>query len=129
MSTNKKPVPSLDTPEGRLVEYDLNIFVLDEVPANVLPIFENSHELPTRNWYLDVYRCEYIDGASTSEHVVGPFMFTDQERQLLKLESAEWEEDSWYGMWGFLQDYKAVIETQLPRLYDLLHSLPRYVDA
>lgn len=109
-------IPDLDTALGTLIDYDLNIYHLEEENA------EGEYEY-TDQWYVDIY--EYLD--RDQMHVVGPFMITDNQRDLLQLGTGGYftDDDSWYGMWGFMADYK---DKLLPELLDILQSLPRYKD-
>jgi hypothetical protein len=59
------------------------------------------------------------------EHVTGPYELTELEANALRLGTEEWDDDNWYGMWGFLQDYKNLIT---PRLLEILEGLPKYKD-
>lgn len=109
-------IPDLDTALGTLIDYDLNIYHLEEEN-------EDGEYEYTDQWYVDIY--EYLD--KDQMHVVGPFMITDNQRDLLQLGTGGYftDDDSWYGMWGFLADYK---DKLLPELLDILHSLPKYKD-
>ena len=110
-------IPDIDAILGIQIDYDLNIYHLEEKNA------EGEYEY-TDQWYVDIY--EYLD--RDQMHVVGPFMITDNQRDLLQLgqEGTYFsDDDSWYGMWGFLQDYKGKL---LPELLGILKSLPKYKD-
>ena len=113
-------IPDLDTALGTLIDYDLNIYHLEEAGLD-----EDGEEVweYTNQWYVDIY--EYLD--RDQMHVVGPFMITDNQRDLLQLGTGGYftDDDSWYGMWGFLADYK---DKLLPELLAILQSLPRYKD-
>ena len=65
----------------------------------------------TDQWYLDIYEYLQTHTGSDLRHVTGPF--------------PDWDSDSWYGMWGFLKDYDAVITD---RLRGILESLPKHVE-
>jgi hypothetical protein len=109
-------IPDLDTALGRLIDYDLNIYHLEEEND------EGEYEY-TDQWYVDIY--EYLD--RDQMHVAGPFMITDNQRDLLQLGTGGYftDDDSWYGMWGFMADYKGKL---LPELLSILQSLPKYKD-
>lgn len=97
-------------------DYDLNIYHMEEEN-------EDGEWVYTDQWYVDIYDYRVINGASTQEHVTGPFPISANQRDLLRLGEEGWDDDAWYGMWGFLQDYDGVI---LPELLGLLNSLPKY---
>jgi hypothetical protein len=105
---------------GTKFDYDLNIYRLEEqvgLDADAFPIYEYTDQ-----WYVDIY--EHLGGDQV--HVAGPFPITAQQRDLLKcgVEGTYfYEDDAWYGMWGFLDDYQAVL---LPELASILTSLPKF---
>lgn len=110
-------IPPLTDEQGTLFDYDLNIYHLEEQNA------DGAWEY-TDQWYVDIYEYETNDyGAGQQEHVAGPFPITAQQRDLLQLETGDWDNDSWYGMWGFLQDYKDKLQ---PELSYILNALPKY---
>lgn len=106
--------PSLATEQGTLFDYDLNIYHLEEENA------EGEYEY-TDQWYVDIY--EYLDRDQV--HVAGPFKITAQQRDLLHLglDGYFTDDDSWYGMWGFLEDYKDSLTFDL---LEILNALPKY---
>lgn len=108
--------PALKTEDGTLFDYDLNIYHVEE-----MSIDEDGQEVweYTDQWYVDIY--DYADGQQ--EHVTGPFKITDMQRDLLQLGEEGWDDDSWYGMWGFMLDYEGKL---LPELLDILNALPKY---
>lgn len=115
--------PELETHAGTLFDYDLNIYHVEEAIEG--PDGTESWEY-TNQWYVDIY--EYTTneyGASQQTHVTGPFEITDHQRDLLQLGTDGYftDDDSWYGMWGFLKDYK---DKLLPELLDILYALPTY---
>jgi hypothetical protein len=111
-------IPDLDTALGTLIDYDLNIYHVEE-----MTIDEDEQEVweYTDQWYVDIY--EYLD--RDQMHVAGPFKITSNQRDLLQLGMDGYftDDDSWYGMWGFINDYK---DKLLPELSDILHALPKY---
>jgi hypothetical protein len=115
-------IPSLITEQGTLFDYDLNIYHTEESSID-----EDGQEVwaYTDQWYVDIY--EYLRndfGGSEQVHVAGPFKITSQQRDLLQLEDGnQWDSDSWYGMWGLMQDYEGNL---LPELLDILNALPKY---
>lgn len=119
---DEKGFPILNTERGTLFDYDLNIYHLEEEikDGSFLEGFEGTHYEYTDQWYFDIY--EYL--GNTQVHVAGPFEFTKEERNMLELMNPEkWGDDSWYGLWGFLKDYKDQIH---PRLLEIFASLPKY---
>lgn len=111
-------IPPLSTEQGTLIDYDLNIYHVEE------EVSEGVWEY-TDQWYLDIYEYLQTHTGSDLRHVTGPFPLTELERSALGLGGPDWDSDSWYGMWGFLKDYDAVITD---RLRGILESLPKYVE-
>lgn len=115
-------IPSLITEQGTLFDYDLNIYHTEESSID-----EDGQEVwaYTDQWYVDIY--EYLRndfGGSEQVHVAGPFKITSQQRDLLQLEDGnQWDSDSWYGMWGFLADYKDSLTFEL---LEIMNALPKY---
>ena len=109
--------PALVTEAGTLFDYDLNIYHLEEETA------EGNYEY-TDQWYVDIY--DYTNneyGGGQLEHVSGPFKLTPLQRDALQLEDGSWDDDSWYGMWGFMEDYKTKLTSEL---LSILNALPKY---
>lgn len=104
----------LETPQGTMFDYDLNIYHLEEENA------EGEYEY-TDQWYVDIY--EYLD--RDQMHIAGPFKIDSNQRDILQLGKDGYftDDDSWYGMWGFLNDYEGKL---LPELEFILLSLPKY---
>jgi len=113
---------TLETEAGTMFDYDLNIYHMEEevgLDADGFPIYEYTDQ-----WYVDIYDYTTNDyGGGQMEHVTGPFKIASQQRDLLQLGEEGWDDDSWYGMWGFLADYDGKL---LPELLSILQSLPRY---
>lgn len=112
-------IPDLDTVLGTLYDYDLNIYQLEEqvgLDENASPVYDYTDQ-----WYVDIY--EHLDG--TQEHVAGPFPISAKQRDILELGKSGYftDSDSWYGMWGFLADYRDKLE---PGLLYILNALPMY---
>lgn len=109
--------PELKTEAGTLFDYDLNIYHTEELNA------DGEYEY-TDQWYVDIYEYTNTDGRSNQEHVTGPFKISHKQAYLLELNDEDkWDDDSWYGMWGFMADYN---EKLLPELLDTLDALPKY---
>jgi len=109
--------PALETEAGTLFDYDLNIYHVEEENA------DGTWEY-TDQWYVDIYDYTTNDyGGGQMEHVTGPFKISDIQRDLLQLGEEGWDDDSWYGMWGFMLDYEGKL---LPELLDILNALPKY---
>ncbi len=120
--------PSLATEQGTLFDYDLNIYHLEDKrilnPDLIDPNPEEEHNYIyeySDQWYVDIY--EYLDRDQV--HVAGPFKITAQQRDLLHLglDGYFTDDDSWYGMWGFLEDYKDSLTFDL---LEILNALPKY---
>lgn len=102
------------------IDYDLNIYHLDTGETIVddrgynVPVYDDQ-------WYVDIY--EHLNGSQ--HHVVGPFKITKRQEALLQLGTGGYfdEDDNWYGMWGFLEDYQDRLEWELE---NILRSLPEY---
>lgn len=112
-------IPPLHDENGNLFDYDLNIYRLEEAGLD-----EDGEEVweYTDQWYVDIY--DYANGQQ--EHVTGPFPIEAKQRDLLQLGTEGTyftDDDSWYGMWGFINDYQ---DKLLPELSDILHALPKY---
>ena len=116
--------PSLKTEHGTLFDYDLNFYRREEevgLDDYGFPIYDY-----TDPWYIDVYQVNEYQGATTHEQIAGPFELTALEANMLELGYGYFTgDDSWYGMWGFLQDYSDRIH---PRVQALLNTLPKYVE-
>lgn len=117
-------IPDLDTALGTLFDYDLNIYHTEEESID-----EDGLEVwgYTDQWYVDIY--EYLDRDQV--HVAGPFAISALQRDLLQLgvKGTYFDEDDvWYGMWGFLNDYQHVL---LPNddFYKTLLALPKYKES
>lgn len=118
--------PALETEAGTLFDYDLNIYHLEEEVGReeVLEGIGDPIYAYTDQWYVDIYDYTTNDyGGGQMEHVTGPFKISAVQRDLLQLGEDRWDDDSWYGMWGFLQDYEGKL---LPELLDILNALPKY---
>lgn len=109
----------LETEQGTLFDYDLNIYHVEEqvgLDADAFPIYKYTDQ-----WYVDIY--EYLDRDQI--HVAGPFKIESNQRDILQLGKDGYftDDDSWYGMWGFIKDYEGKL---LPELMSILLSLPKY---
>jgi hypothetical protein len=113
-------IPDLDTALGTLFDYDLNVYHLEEqvgLDEDNEPVYEYTDQ-----WYVDIY--EHLDRDQL--HVAGPFKIDSNQRDLLELGNTNTyfsDDDSWYGMWGFLADYEGKL---LPSLLSTLQALPKY---
>lgn len=120
-------IPSLITKQGTLFDYDLNIYHLEEEVGQeaVLEGIGDPIYAYTDQWYVDIYSYEHNSyGGSEQTHVTGPFKLSGPQAKLLQLDNEKyWDDDSWYGMWGFIQDYGHVI---LPELQAIFDALPKY---
>ena len=102
--------------EQTLIDYDLNIYRVEEPTGDdeLNPTYEY-----TTDWYVDIY--EYL--GNDHKHVIGPFPISDFQRDLLKLgqEGTYFiDNDSWYGLIGFKQDYAEVLTSELTDIFDAL---------
>ncbi len=120
-------IPELKTEAGTLFDYDLNIYRREEEvgidEVSTLPIYDYVDP-----WYIDVYRIDEYQGATTSFHQAGPIELTPLESNMLCLGhdgTLLEEDDNWYGLWGFIQDYGDQIH---PRVLALLNTLPKYTE-
>lgn len=93
-------------------DYDLNIFHSEELNE------ATGNWEYTDQWYMDIY--EHLGG--NQEHVSGPYRLTAEERDAFDLGNHEkWDDDSWYGLEGFLKDFKGNIS---PTLLEIFGTLP-----
>ena len=109
--------------EPTLFDYDLNIYHVEEA-------FEGDDGTEsweyTDQWYVDIY--EYLD--RDQMHVAGPFHISPLQRDALLLgqEGTYFEEDdSWYGLTGFLQAYKDNLTSELTDIFDALPKVKEEV--
>lgn len=102
------------------IDYDLNIFREEvEVPDESLvdpsegTVWEYSDP-----WYLHIYA---VNGAGHYE-VSTPYELTEEEAKKLELGTGYFsDDDSWYGLEGFLKDYEHQISD---RFWDIFNALP-----
>jgi hypothetical protein len=117
----------MDTMERRnknagktLIDYDLNIFS----PEQYNEVDQEGY-WDNNLWYIHVY--EYRAQSGTVE-VDEPFKLGLREIEDLCLgkEGTYFEDyDSWYGLGGFINDYKDCISD---RIWKYLESFPKYVE-
>ena len=118
-------VPSLKTEHGTLFDYDLNVYQF----SDAIGVDDDGETIYSDGpWYIDVYQVNEYQGATSHDHVAGPFELTPLEANMLELGKPGTyfsDDDCWYGMWGFLEDYKDSIH---PRVLSLLNTLPKYTE-
>jgi hypothetical protein len=102
-----------------LIDYDLNIFSPEQLDAD-----GESYYSPTE-WFIHVYEYQPQGG---HQELAEPFKLTQREIEDLCLgkEGTYFDEmDSWYGLYGFINDYKDCLSD---RIWQYLESFPKYVE-
>ncbi len=98
-----------------LIDYDLNIFMDEREDRNGEWYYD-----PT-SWSIHVYK---VDGAGHHE-VDEPLRLTVEEIRLLGINNDSYFDggDAWYGMYGYLKDYWAVLPDTIK---EYLEGFPKY---
>lgn len=79
-------------------------------------------------WYIEVYLC-ITEGNAVDKHSVGLIELTPQESAKLRLGFGYFEDDdSWYGLEGFLKDYEHQISDRLWAIFNALPSTPTVIE-
>ena len=105
---------------GTEFDYDLNIFQKEqryEDPETGEEWYDYAGP-----WYIDVYEVN----PPGHQHVAGPLELSFVESTMLGLgqkDSYFDYPDSWYGLTGFLEDYREQLH---PRIITYLESFPKY---
>lgn len=95
------------------LDYDLNIFRQEVEQADGQYAYADP-------WYLDIY---VVDGAG-HQQLGEPYELTPEETKVLQLGTGYFtDDDSWYGLDGFLKDYEHQISD---RLWDIFNALPTH---
>lgn len=102
------------------IDYDLNIFRQEvEVPdQSLVDPSEGTVWEYADPWYLDIY----VVDANGHQQLGEPYELTAEESKALQLGTGYFtDDDSWYGLEGFLKDYEHQISD---RLWDIFNALP-----
>jgi hypothetical protein len=109
------------------IDYDLNIFRQEvEVPDESLVDPSEDTVFEYRDpWYLDIIIHENGSQYHYNEllpNIELPIELTPEEAKVLDLGNGYFtDDDSWYGLEGFLKDYEYQISD---RLWDIFNALP-----
>jgi len=102
----------------KLIDYDLNIFMEEREDHNGEWYYD-----PT-SWSIHVYK---VDGNGHQE-VDAPLRLTVEEIRSIGINNDSYFEDgdSWYGMYGYLNDYWEILPDTIKQY---LESFPKYEDS